>query len=211
MLDCFWSLYNIKDEIRVDGLRTIQIKALLPALLKSTPDDWMVWQEGTNDWRPAGEITEILAREKNLSNVPPMPPMISIAKEKLTYKEWAEKTQGGSPSEEREPSIRTLDSRMSPRFLHRFKLKINFENKITDNCTLNISIGGLKIETPLSEDMSGKPVAVTLINGSNEMLLNCLVIRPRKKGDAIDRLFIVSCKSMETLRRWILSGPDAAI
>ncbi|MES2963289.1 MAG: hypothetical protein V4760_05320, partial [Bdellovibrionota bacterium] len=56
MKDCFWSIYNSIDDTRVDGLRTVQLRSLMRTIAKGSLEEWLVWEEGTNDWRRASEI-----------------------------------------------------------------------------------------------------------------------------------------------------------
>jgi hypothetical protein len=58
MRNCFWSLYNIVDRIRIDGLSTVQLGGLLKTFARQTLDEWLVWEEGASDWREAGEVSQ---------------------------------------------------------------------------------------------------------------------------------------------------------
>jgi hypothetical protein len=74
MEDCYWSLYHTTEQLRIDGLRTIQLQGLLYLFAKKSLQEYMVWQEGTDEWVSAESIQQRLQEASRLISIAPAPP-----------------------------------------------------------------------------------------------------------------------------------------
>jgi len=54
--DLVWSLYNQLFEIRIDGLKGDQVRALVKSMSFQALDQWLFWKEGTDEWRPLQDL-----------------------------------------------------------------------------------------------------------------------------------------------------------
>lgn len=212
MIDCFWSLYNSAEEVRIDGLRTIQIQALLKCLTRTSLDEWMLWQEGTDYWRPAAEVHNELQKTANLFTAPPRPPPLggkpqkAEQQKKLSYEEDPDAESqislvtGESPREQ----SNAMDKRLNPRFILRLKIQIMIGGRVHSNETINISLGGIKLKSPLPEGTKGQ-LDVKVINGMHEMVLRCRTLQG-KGEEQVTRLLIEAVPKPDVFRSWILAG-----
>jgi hypothetical protein len=234
--DCFWSLYNTTEQVRIDGLRTIQLQGILVCLNRKNLDEYMVWQEGTDDWVPAGSIYDRVLEASQLFNMPPNPPEIQAEQaagfssepsdpdrqilHKLTgtatsvtpeteEPQVAPPPVPESPDEKHTVEKKKTDVRMSPRFMIAFKVFLTYNGRVMKNETLNISVGGMKLKKPLDVDATGS-VEVMLMHNGNELNMQCKILKD--EGPNVDptigatRLFIEKCNRMDILRAWILGG-----
>lgn len=214
--DCFWSLYNTTDEIRVDGLRTLQIQALLRCLARSSIQEWLVWQEGTSNWTHASEILERIDGYKASHRLPPTPPPVNSKtqgpfidlRDATNVFPPSGKTDGSEEDDAPSGAASNLpsDQRTTPRFELQLKAFINFNGRMIPNETANISVGGLKFRDPLPNEIENV-FDVTLMNQGIELVLRCHGIQA-KDEPTLTRAMIQSCNRMDILRMWIVSGPQ---
>ena len=213
MVDCFWSLYNSVEEVRVDGLRTVQVQALLKCLSRLSMDEWMLWQEGTDYWRPAAEVYAELQKTAG-SRAPPQPPPVG-AKAKPRNETVIRKIQyDEDPDAESQISLVNAESpreqnagadkRISPRFTLRLRIQIMIGGKLHTNESLNISMGGIKLKHPLPEGTKGQ-LDVKIFNGEHEMVLRCRTLQA-KGEETVTRLLIDAVPKPDVFRSWILAG-----
>jgi len=210
MIDCFWSLYNSAEQVRIDGLRTIQIQALLKCLNRTSLEEWMLWQEGTNFWRPANEVHAELERSGGMFNVPPSPPPVGARDGKAEPAgrlQFEEDLSGDSQISLASPGPRegsAVDKRLNPRFVLRLRVQIVVGGKKHENETLNISMGGIKLKHPIPDSMRGV-LDVKIINGDHEMVLRCRTLL-HKDEEHVTRLLIEAVPKPDVFRAWILAG-----
>jgi hypothetical protein len=200
MTDCFWSVYNADDEVRIDGLRTVQVQSLLKTLSGPSGgiDAWLVWQEGTEEWKPAKVVHSTLVKETTLKKMPPIPPAVKgpnkLTEETAIFKSNSidELTAGDSD----------LDSRMSPRFLRKLGVTVLLNGQTLANETVNVSVTGLKLKHPLPKD-APSIVNLKLHRDGHTLELICRRLRQGNER-SLDRLMIESCTKADVLRSWIL-------
>lgn len=198
--DCFWSLYNTTDEIRVDGLRTLQIQALLRCFARSSIQEWLVWQEGTANWQNASEVLE------QIDDYTQKGPFIDIQDPAKVFPP-SRKTDGSEEDESQDQGLikRPSDQRTTPRFDLQLKAFVNFKGRMIPNETVNISVGGIKFRNPLPDEIENV-FDVTLMNQGIELVIRCHGIQA--KGEpTLTRAMIQSCNRMDILRMWIVSAP----
>ncbi len=248
MEDCFWSLYYTTDQIRIDGLRTIQMQGLLSCLNKNGLDEYMIWQEGTDDWVSASSLYEQILEASKLYLMPPMPPEFAADEsaslsqapidhdrqilhktgeaaridaeevanlagvqqrqpiESAPVEDPAQPSTEGAPAQETPTNINPrTDIRMSPRFMISFKVFITYNGRVMKNETVNVSVGGMKLKTPLDIDAKGS-VEVMLMHDGKELNMRCKILKDEGAASGASRLFIEKCNRMDILRTWILSG-----
>lgn len=201
--DCYWSLYNVVDDTRVDGLRTAQLKSLMRTIARSSLDEWLVWEEDTPDWKRASEVVELLigpppsettATKTAKVDAPDPTEKIPPKNVLLHETDQDEIPQGPVPADERK----------NPRFLVAFKVFINVEGRVLTNTTVNVSVGGMKLRHPLPNDLLGS-FDVTLINGPVELGMRCRALKNHNEKD-VTRLLIEHCNRLDLLRTWLTSA-----
>jgi hypothetical protein len=227
MVDCFWSLYNTADEVRVDGLRTVQMKALLRGLSPLALSEWLVWQEGTQEWRKATDLNEIIEKSSADGKIsaPIAPVSIENATTFATTVDLSDpKTKGSAlknagveisaapaptalgpkPGDENPAPSR---NRLHRRFLLNVKAFVTFQGRVFPNETLDVSVAGMKLKTALPAEITGS-FSVSLVKDTQELTLRCCVVKS-ETGPKKSRLLIESCNRMDVLRTWILDVPES--
>ncbi|MES2964648.1 MAG: PilZ domain-containing protein [Bdellovibrionota bacterium] len=96
------------------------------------------------------------------------------------------------------------DKRSSPRFILRLRLQMVIGGKIHQNESLNISMGGIKLKSPLPEGAKGS-LDVRIFNGDHEMTLRCRTLQA-KGEETCTRLLIEAVPKPDVFRAWILAG-----
>ena len=210
MKDCFWSLYNSVDDVRIDGIRTPQLAALLRTLDHRLVSEWLTWQEGTTEWKRASEA---IAELKIAVAPPPPSPSTNeltidpeseekVAAEHSFLRHEVDETDIIDPSDQPANGAKgTSDGRQNPRFDMKLKVFLSVGAKVLANETVNISVGGMKLAHPLPADLSGIH-DVTLVNGPTELGLRCRVLKGAHETEPT-RLLIEHCNRMDILREWI--------
>lgn len=183
--DGFWSLFQGTDQIRIDGLRLVQVHALTRAFSATGLEDWFAWHEGAKDWAPLADMVSVINGAGKLFNLPPVPPKIGQPQETIT---------------------RSLarDGRLIPRFKMNLEALVDYKGKVIKSQTVDISLGGMKIKDPLPFPANAI-VLVTLINGRAELAMRCRLVESANTP-ARHRLLIETCHRMDLLRRWILKA-----
>lgn len=206
--DGFWSLFQGPDQIRIDGLRLVQLNALVRSFSLAGLEDWFVWYEGAKDWSPLPDLVEFINNAGQLQNLPPIPvkpmteayeedtqPAIPIAK----AAPHGEKTQTQTKTITR--SL-TRDGRILPRFQMRIPATVDFKGKVIRTETIDISLAGMKIKDPVPFPTDAI-VIVTLNHNQTELVMRCRVV-DSPNGVAKQRLIIETCHRMDLLRKWVL-------
>lgn len=192
--DLNWSLYYKVDEVRLDDVRTDQVRAILCGLREEVLPYWMVWEEGTETWRPARFVLP------NLRG-------LEIARP------WAETVPAGAPSGAFDPNsgLHEIDpvteagpikQRVSPRYNQTLEVVLDLDGKLLRNRTVNISMGGMLLEAPIPSGPRG-PFNLIVRKDGDELHMRCRLIATRGEA-AGTRLFIDHCNKLSVLRRWIL-------
>jgi hypothetical protein len=58
--DFYWSLYHLRERRQLDDLKTEQIEAIYAALSKSAHQEYLIWKDGFENWKPLGDFEQIL-------------------------------------------------------------------------------------------------------------------------------------------------------
>lgn len=187
--DLDWSIYNKNEEVRIDHLRTAQVRSLLCGLRDEIIPSWVVWEEGSETWRPARMV---LPNLRGLDNAPAWPgylppdPSASVPRPKPA------------------PEVMQIWSkqRATPRYNQSLEVQIDHGGRVLANRTVNISLGGMQLEKPLSEEIN-EAFHVIVRKGSDELHMRCRVVETTEDGERT-RLFIDHCNRINILRDWIL-------
>lgn len=190
-LDVFWSLYQSQDQVRIDGLRLVQVHTLLRSFSYEDLDHWFAWFEGSPDWVPLSELTELLNASGHIYQLPPIPPRPPRNPNELDLR--TEKT-----------ITRNLmrDGRVIPRFQMSIDATVDYKGKLVRTQTVDISLAGMKIKDPLPFP-TDSIVIVTLNHRHLELVMRCRIVdaEPAPKH----RLMIEKCHRMDLLRAWIVA------
>ncbi len=203
----FWSLFQGHDQIRIDGLRLIQVNALVRSFSLSGLENWFVWYEGAKDWSPLPELVEFINNAGQLQNLPPIP-VKSSAKD-IHEEETQPHLKIGSANKAEKTQTKTItrsltrDGRILPRFQMKIAAIVDHKGKIVRTETIDISLAGMKIKDPVPFPTDAI-VIVTLNHQNTELAMRCRIV-DSPSGVAQQRLIIETCHRMDLLRRWILS------
>lgn len=189
-----WSLYNSKTKEMRENVSLAEMRALLQGLSVEDQRFWFAWNGTRDNWEPAldimFEITRPNLQAKNMeplsdlkfvemeyqafekSSVPtidlsePENPVISISRVKAPT---PSSLQLGSatkqiPMESHEPPKSGFDRRRYPRYHARFRVIIKNENLTFRTFSMDVSLGGLSIETAVPPGCVGSTCQISIGN-----------------------------------------------
>lgn len=227
--EIYWSLFQTKEQIRLDGLRLEQVQSVARSLSVSGIKPWFVWYEGISDWQPLelflpeisrlavelgfapiqlpeAEVVLVPGPEKIVEKV--ITKIVEKVVEKIVEvapKPVAKPTaKSVLPSDENEKTITRIlseDGRLIPRMQMKLKATVDYRGKLLSTETVDISLGGMKLKETLPFPTAAS-VIVTLSNGKSELAMKCRVIDPPSTKQK-HRLLIETCHRMDLLRQWI--------
>lgn len=211
----FWSLFQGPDQIRIDGLRLVQLNALVRSFSLAGLEDWFVWYEGAKDWSPLPDLVEFINNAGQLQNLPPIPvkPMKEAYEEDTQPAIPVAPAAAAAPAEKTQTASRTItrsltrDGRVLPRFQMRIPAIVDYKGKIVRTETIDISLAGMKIKDPVPFPTDAI-VIVTLSHNQTELVMRCRVV-DSPNGVAKQRLIIETCHRMDLLRKWVLGKNPA--
>jgi hypothetical protein len=208
--DCYWSLYNIQTKIRIDGLKTIQARAVALSITPQLREHWLVWKEGLPNWASLSAYPELADTSLRLPTPPPFPPALhSTAHE-------ANKPDGGDyhiayVEHDSDPGaivdlqideVAYKDLRAHARFIKHFPITVVVNGVSHRATTENMSMGGIKIKDSLPHEVSGHRVKVVISRPDGTLELLCHAVpNPSEKG--VNRLIITENPNAELYRKWL--------
>ncbi len=213
MIDCYWSLFNTVDKVRIDGIQSKQLKILLKSFDPHAVAQWLIWQEDTTAWRPLQEIVleiaEAAATElRAFPAKPPTPPLAPLPRSSapIPLTEEVTMTSQAEPQwrDDEGARIANVDKRVDARFDQKFTVIVDHEGTMYKNETVDISMGGMRLRDTLPKDLADM-VQVTLINDSQKLIMVCKPVRMSEDAPVV-RLMILKCARLDLLRTWILTG-----
>lgn len=193
--DLTWSIYYKVDEVRLDGVRTDQVRAILCGMREEVLPFWMVWEEGTETWRPARTIMPNLRGLETAAPWPALPPAQALA---------APTDPSSRGLFEIDPIAAPTSSskqRGSPRQNQSLEVVLDLNGKLVTTRTVNISLGGMLLETALPHEPK-TPFSVVVKKDGEELHMRCRLL---PSSEDKPRLFIDHCNKLSLLRSWILS------
>jgi hypothetical protein len=193
--DCFWSFYNEKTKIRIDGLKSLQAKAMTKVIRKEQLVEWLVWKEGQANWQPISAFPELFEQPERSA-----PSVTLPANVELHIKEPENIHTNPTLVLEKEGYY---DVRLQNRFNKAFPTTIVSPEKKFERVTENISLGGMKLQESLPNWLGGRIVKV-LINYKGEVWKGACCVVPEPDRLTVNRLIIVENKHVDLLRSWLL-------
>lgn len=126
------------------------------------------------------------------------------------------------PSQELEPELALVETpmpnasaplkqeerRANNRFNVPIKVFIHIEGSVLKNETSDVSLGGMRLKTPIGKEPKGS-FDVTMLHQGTELALRCRLLADEGESPK-SRLFIEKCNRIEILRSWIIE-PKAEV
>ncbi len=223
-LDYSWSLFNSKSEVQIDGLNSVQIKAIVSSIAPLDLPHWMAWHEGLKEWSPVSDFTELFGHTA-LKKIPPTPPKSKVPKTKSKSgdpaPEMDEETTKMNPVKSYVPADGELDqvnlliqqysnadARNTARFEKSYPVVVRFDRVKCEAVTVNISRGGLKLDRLLPAEACGANIIVEITRRDVTLTLFCQAI-PEPKQIGVCRLMISKTSDDELMRGWLLEPGKA--
>jgi hypothetical protein len=196
-LEKIYSLFNEPEMVRIDRLTEEQALVVLKGLSKSAIKEWDVWHVGLKNWLPAGMFLDSYDKEK--SQVP-----LGLSVPDSSHSESSDINKSGLSLKE-EAQVWQVQRRKHSRYQSRMILEVELEGKIWQTTTVNVSLGGIKLEETLPFP-NNTPVNLVLKHGNSKLHLRCQVINDQANPEDRTRLMIQSCEHLELLRHWIVKN-----
>ncbi len=208
-----WSLYNPKTEVQIDGLKLSQAQSIVANLNIRDLKEWKAWHEGLQEWQVLSKFAELI--EANVAVESPKPIRTKAVQENgfMVKSNSSGNTKLSfelSDEEFSKTSLQILEgsqkeSRMNSRFTRTYEVKIHV-NAIAYSClTLDVSLGGMRIDRSLPASANNATLVCDLIWNKKQIRLSCKVIPdPKSKGSS--RLIIKNLKDIDELRSFLLEG-----
>lgn len=73
----YWSLYHTTENNQLDNLRTDQVEAVHASIPKRCLQEWMIWRDGFESWKPLEDFPQLLISLRKVDQTqeaPPPPP-----------------------------------------------------------------------------------------------------------------------------------------
>jgi hypothetical protein len=220
--EIFWSLYNKKSDVQIDSLRLSQAKAIVSSLNAASWPLWMAWHEGLNDWQLVSSFRELFD-EQSTSRIPPAPPTSpprfnpEPPKTKIPELEAPDtdatsihkvKAFTSQDFDVDDPEFilqkyAATDARLHSRFQKSFAVTIRFDIVKAECRTIDMSLGGMKIDRLLPSEACGVNITAEIKRRDAVVILECKAIpEPNIRGST--RLMIIKVSDEELLRGWLL-------
>lgn len=116
--DYYWSLYHTTEQNQIDNLRTDQVEAIYAAIPESMRDEWWIWRDGFESWKPFEDFPQLLVNLRQADShvvMTPTPPRAAAPRRTVPAAPPAkeskkEKTQSGARVEKsKKPQSRDED------------------------------------------------------------------------------------------------------
>ena len=205
---------------------------MLKSFSSASFSNWLIWQEGWVDWQELESVVDSLfpgVREKTderpqFSSVPTTQPNSGVIAEQspLTYANYRKNPEVPQPPPdeiiEQSPALveapmpnsssplKQQERRANSRIQLPIKVFLHIDGSVIKNETIDISLGGMKLKTPIAKAPKTS-FDVTMLHQGTELALRCRLLtndgEPTKS-----RLFIEKCNRIEILRSWIVEQKE---
>jgi hypothetical protein len=199
-----WSLYNKDEKLRIDDLTAENVKIILLSIPTAKMSEWFACQEGDLHWQPIATISEFYEDVRQIKGVSFAPKMAAGA-------EYMSPTR--PPVEERRPlfedapeeTAKTLqieneetnERRSARRFPRQLTFLVSKAGKTFEGETVDISMSGLSLKSPLPDWVTKTFRAHIELNGQTTGVL-CLRVDDRK-------VKFLEADSWNLIRLWIVN------
>jgi hypothetical protein len=207
-MDCYWSLYNTATKVRIDGLKTIQARAVAISIAIHQREQWMVWKEGSPNWGALADHPELLDTSLKLPVPPPFPPDLETTSPakgndgEFYVNHIEHEKEATAVFDLQIDDVAYRDLRAHARFIKNFPVTVSLGDNQQERMTENLSMGGIKIRTSLPGEFSGKTVKVVITRPDGTVELTCQAV-PNPAGTGITRLIITENPNPELFRKWL--------
>lgn len=214
-----WSLYNKDEKLRIDDLTAENVKIILLAIPTGKMTEWFACQEGDLHWLPIATIPEFYEDVRQIKGVSFAPKMAAGA-EHMSVPSTPSKTAPEpihpvpmKPTEERRPlfeeapdeTAKTLqieneetnERRSARRFPRQLTFLVSKAGKTFEGETVDISMSGLSLKSPLPDWVTKTFRAHIELNGQTTGVL-CLRVDDRK-------VKFLEADSWNLIRLWIVN------
>ncbi len=192
--ECFWSLFKGDTGTRIDGLKTVQARAVVTIIPQLEHGLWWAWREGAAEWVQLTDAQDLFECSNEMIILPPIapPPPASVGK---------------IAALRANNSGQIFDTRLNSRFIKHFDLQIEYNDVYLQAKTQDVSLGGLAVQSILPTDLIGR-VRVRIFRKTEVVDVIASVV-PITKNEPVSRLKFLSVSNIELLRSWLLdSGID---
>ncbi len=213
-----WCLYIPNEKRILKGLLFDEARAVISSLPEDQVDRWLVWQEDWPDWKKVSEVeglAELLFRPLSVAP-PPVPGTKTLAAvDAIT----GTLTMVTSPGEFRPPSdddfVRlealdpegggsVVDLRKSKRFQRRYEIALIQEGRYFKSHTIDISVGGMLLEDPIPEWISGYfKVRIKKPHLKQQVELAACIIEDAADKRRVAILALKNSKDEQDLEMWL--------
>ncbi len=165
----YWSLYNTAESNQLDNLRTDQVEAVYSAIPQRTLNEWLIWRDGFEVWKPFVDFPQLLISlrkvEQQVHILPPQPPRpvmkkapkqseetIQTQSDVVNLREDSQKGFDLAPGDNIKLSFEEISSseeRNNFRFNKDFDVRLIAGSQIYQNRTVNVSLKGMQLAHPV--------------------------------------------------------------
>jgi len=194
-MDRPWSLYNKFEKLRIDDLRTDQVRTILLSIATRRIPDWYACRQGDINWQPLEEVPDFYEEVRELKgDRDPAKPLIKAKERRPMFEDFGGAEGASNITIENEPSMERRSARRYERQLtfRAFAGGVPFVAK-----TLDISMSGFSLESPLPTQLANKFEADLELNGKI-LRVTCEKVGPSK-------VRIINANSWDLLRQWLVN------
>lgn len=211
-----WSLYNKAEKLRIDDLRPEQVRTILLSIPASQIQNWYACQEGDLQWAPLRSVSEFYrdlhgsqdqtitdvsvqrAAGDDLSDSIPAN-TASVAKTNIRRPLFEDPPEGLQSDPTLEiTKAQTNERRLARRYPRKLDFKATHEDKVFTTRTLDISMGGMSLETIVPDWLPRTFRA--------ELSLNDSRVRIVCKRINANQLRLMEAGSWDLIRQWLVMG-----
>ncbi len=220
--EILWCLYNKKSDVQIDSLKLSQAKAIVSSLNAVSWPLWMAWHEGLSDWQLVATFPELFddPATRKIAPAPPTSPHRVSAEPPKVKSQEAELPDNDATGIHKVKPFTTqdfdsddpefilqkyaaTDARMHSRFPKSFAVTIRFDQVKTECRTLDMSLGGMKLDRLLPTEACGVNINAEIKRRDAVLILECKAI-PEPNSRGASRLMILKISDEELLRGWLL-------
>lgn len=195
-----WSLYCVRSQEHVDDLTAKQIKIICSSLPADDRTNWLAWHKGADEWKPIEKFVEFFPSDEAVEHKQATPPSNAEApnfNDRLFEDETTMLNLNMA-------DVSTSERRTHQRVLREFPVELRFVRGKMSSKTVDISIGGMKLEDklPLATHSPFRAV-ITGPRGMNLEVQCALISNPNEQGGS--RIKILMNPNVSLLRQWLLN------
>jgi hypothetical protein len=200
-----WSLYNKREELRIDDLRVDQVRTILLAIPYRNMGDWFACKEGDLRWSCITEVPEFYEDTRELKGKPEEPLMAvtppTATQSQIRAVERRPLFEEGPSDEFSTLKLdlgRVSERRSARRYVRNLEFVLIGKSKGKFKCeTHDISMSGFSLKSTLPPGLD-KNIRGELVLHGEKVNVTCLRIADRQ-------LKLVEADSWDIIRKWIVN------